>query len=882
MQQEDKLVIVGTQAKIEKFDEFKSSYFKDQYQQAFQAVQDIIDQNTIGSREKSYAKKQNIIPFIGKRGSGKTSAMISFTGYLNEYTEIKRRPYEFQKNGEKANVEFLCLDSIDGSLLEEGEDIFKLILAQMYGEFFKNDKLRQRSSSWEKGYDYEKSELQQAFDKVYRSACELEKNGKENDDIGESSILNLKNLANSLQLAHDFEKLVERYLVFLNYTKNENTYSMKFHEQNQSFLVITVDDLDLNLDQGYEMLEKLHRYTMVSNVIVMLSVDYSQIEILCEKQFYGMIPKFDSELQRRRNYVRKLSKDFLDKVFPGNYRIYMPMFHNTKDILCVMNTAKFGITMFHNTKDIQVIDSNGNAENPKTFLFKRLYQKLGLRLDIEGTKKHFYEQESLRTFVGFYLMLESMEDITEKDETKQVFHHNYKVLMADTLNRMADERLDSDYMQLFAKLTENDFLHAARNLFTEIVRIAQGNTAQNGRNGADFQSQEQRMITSLGKGIAEVGYSYGEILRIIYCWGRINNESKAFVRCFLAYATLELTKEFYEFDINNAKKKQYFADIMNGAVVGSWADKIMPKTFISSTTYSVGMLQNVDMELVFQFDLPAEAKVDCTKGYLVIENKSDPMYKKIRAYVKTMIVFSMFFEQPSYKAKESERWKFVRASKSENKEKIDNLKEKTENINIIGAKGYANFNIFSFVSNAFLYEENVKPMVKSICDILFGEDETNNETKNSIIQEIDKEFNDWITLSKGFAIPIYDMDVTYNIVKRLRQRDRVKQSVNINDIWNEIVDIYQFIYNKLEKNDQEYANYSSYAERMEYVKIFIECPYIKWILSDAKQNGGEKTRNLVPDINEMFKKTVVNLVHNSTGIKIASEADANVYWGIDD
>lgn len=81
---------------------------------------------------------------------------------------------------------------------------------------------------------------------------------------------------------------------------------------------------------------------------------------------------------------------------------------------------------------------------------------------------------------------------------------------------------------------------------------------------------------------------------------------------------------------------------MNGAVVGSWADKIMPKTFISSTTYSIGMLQNVDMELVFQFDLPAEAKVDCTKGYLIIENKSDPMYKKIMAYVKTMLSFQCF------------------------------------------------------------------------------------------------------------------------------------------------------------------------------------------------------------------------------------------------
>lgn len=862
MQQEDKLVIVGTQAKVEKFDEFESSYFKDQYQQAFQAVQDIINQNTIGSREKSYTKKQNIIPFIGKRGSGKTSAMMSFTGYLSEYTEIKRKPYEFQKNGEKANVEFLCLESIDGSLLEEGEDIFKLILAQMYGEFFKKDKLRQRSGSWEKSYDYEKSELQQAFDRVYRSACELEKNGKEIDDIGESSILNLKNLANSLQLAHDFERLVERYLVFLNYTKNENTYGMKSHEQNQSFLVITVDDLDLNLDQGYEMLEKLHRYTMVSNVIVMLSVDYSQIEILCENQFYGMIPKFDSELQRRRNYVRKLSKDFLDKVFPGNYRIYMPTFHNTKDI--------------------QVIDSDGNTENLKTFLFKRLYQKIGLRLDVEGTKKHFYEQESLRTFVGFYLMLESMEDITEKDETKQVFHHNYKVLMADTLNRMANERLDSDYMQLFAKLTENDFLHAARNLFTEIVRIAQGSTAQNGKNGTDFQSQEQNVIVSLGNVIAEVGYSYGEILRIIYCWGRINNESKAFVRCFLAYATLELTKEFYEFDVDNAKKKRYFADIMNGAVVGSWADKIMPKAAIASSLRAVGMLHNVNLESVFPLELSAGVQIDDTKGYIIIQNETDPVCEQIKRYIKTMLVFAMFFEQPSYKVKESERWKFVKVNKTENEEKLEEVNKKNEKMSNIGAKGYANFNIFSFVSNAFLYEENIKPMVKSMCDILLGEDETNQKIKSSIIQEIDAEFNNWITISKGFALPIYDMDVIYNIVKRLRQRDRIKQSVNINAIWNEIVDSYQFVYDKLKKNDQEYAGYSSQIEKVEYAKMFIECPYIKWILSDVKRVDGEETRYLVSDINEMFKKLIANSVQNSEENVGASEVDANVNWGIDD
>ena len=173
-------------------------------------------------------------------------------------------------------------------------------------------------------------------------------------------------------------------------------------------------------------------------------------------------------------------------------------------------------------------------------------------------------------------------------------------------------------------------------------------------------------------------------------------------------------------------------------------------------------------------------------------------------------------------------------------------------------------------------------MVKSVCDILFDEDETNKKIKNSIIQEIDKEFNDWIAISKGFALPIYDMDVTYNVVKRLRQRDRVKQSVNINNIWHEIVNIYQFVYDKLEKNDQEYASYSSHIEKIEYAKLYIECPYIKWILNDARQKDREKKENLLPDIDEMFKKLVLNSLHNSTGIIIASETDANVNWGIDD
>ena len=857
MQQENKLVIEGTQAKIEEPKKLKMSYFSDQYQQAFQAVQDIIDQNLPDKTGKVCAKKQNIIPFIGKRGSGKTSAMMSFSAYLKKYHDLSEKPYVFKKGKDNIDVKFLCFESIDGSLLEKGEDIFKLILAQMYGEFFQKDKMK-RGYSWEKGYDYEKRELQQLFDKVYRSACELEKNSSELEHFGESSILTLKNLSSSLQLTRDFEDLVRRYLAFLDYAESGSELAEKSRELEKSFLVITVDDLDLNLHQGYEMLEKLHRYTMVGNVIIMMSVDYNQLEVLCEKQFYSMIPKFDSELQKRSEYVKQLSRDFLNKVFPGNFRIYMPTFNNTDAL--------------------EVTDNKNQAQNPKELLFKMLYQKLGLRLDTEGTKRHFYEQESLRTFVSFYLMLNSMENITGK-KSDATFYHNYKMLMADTLNRMVDEKLDSDYMELFRKFTENDALHAARNLYTEVVRFARSENYS-----VELSRNESNMLASLGRRIAASGYSYGEILRIIYCWGRINNEGKAFVRCFLAYSTLELSKDVFQFNRSELKNKRYIADVMNGAVVGSWANQIMPKTFIALKTRSIGMVQNVDMEQVFQIEFNGknEMKPDSEKGYMVVKTKTSDIYKAVKRYVKSIVVFAMFFDQPIYKMEDSQRWHLAMMNETQNEKKLRQVGENSERKLMVQGTGYATFNVFSFISNAFLYEENVKPIIDEACNIILGTDETNRTIRNALINEINKEFTDWLEESKGFAVPIYSVDVTYNMIKRLRQRERARQAVNINQLWSEIIDIYQAMEEKLAKNDEKYEKYTSKSDRVEYAKLFRQCPYVKWIMNDSKKPSTE----LMDGFEEEFKKLISYLLRilkeKDEQKKEELNTDIEENWGYDD
>lgn len=42
--------------------------------------------------------------------------------------------------------------------------------------------------------------------------------------------------------------------------------------------------------------------------------------------------------------------------------------------------------------------------------------------------------------------------------------------MSDTLNRMTDERLDSNHKEIFNKIVKTDLLHSAKTLYAQIVQ----------------------------------------------------------------------------------------------------------------------------------------------------------------------------------------------------------------------------------------------------------------------------------------------------------------------------------------------------------------------------------------------------------------------------
>ena len=123
--------------------DFSNSVFNKVYKRAYALVDKDVQIQLRGSQEVAYkSTPNNIITFVGRRGTGKSSAMQSFMhALLNNTENPEREPREYTIYDNSRNpkpVQFIGIDWIDASLLEKGEDIFEVILAKMLKVFLKD------------------------------------------------------------------------------------------------------------------------------------------------------------------------------------------------------------------------------------------------------------------------------------------------------------------------------------------------------------------------------------------------------------------------------------------------------------------------------------------------------------------------------------------------------------------------------------------------------------------------------------------------------------------------------------------------------------------------------------------------------------------------
>ncbi|WP_338661014.1 hypothetical protein [Paraclostridium sordellii] len=303
--------------KIEDIREFNNSFFKDVYEEATKNLCDIIDNNLDYYLEKDKSKdnskfrymdkeeKNNIIAFAGERGAGKTSAMVSFAGALS--ADIKEG---FEPMSNLTDKKFWVLNSIDPSLFEENESIFQVVIAKLFEEF-------RREIENDSNKINEQSEIIRTFERVYKNFKVISSGDRYNDNISLDDTLEaLSNLAASSSMRENFMKLVKLLL----------EYKFGKDRLKNSYLVLSIDDLDMNINKSSDMAEQIRKYLLIPNVIILMAVKVEQLKDSVEQMFrkeYEIMSKNKIELE---DDPKNMAARYIEKLIPNGRKVYLPNF----------------------------------------------------------------------------------------------------------------------------------------------------------------------------------------------------------------------------------------------------------------------------------------------------------------------------------------------------------------------------------------------------------------------------------------------------------------------------------------------------------------------------------------------------------------------------
>lgn len=285
--------------KIEEYKEFKNSIFSEVYEKAKFLVKDTIDENECNRNDADkFAEGDyicNIIAFVGKRGMGKSSAMLSFAYFLRDNSFFE-------------NQRFYVLPKIDMSMVTCNESLLDIVLAYMWSKYEEIDnELYTKDASMKS--------LKKKFIEVKDSYMRFKKANVKNYEEELYSVRELKSLAKSLHLRNSFSRLVSDFL--------ERVWENKHASMKEKYLVFVIDDLDLVSDNFGEVLEQIKNFLSIPQVIVLTTLDIER-GILnkrheLEKLFSGKYLFDDTEEK-----VLEYATDYMAKVIPFNKRIYMP------------------------------------------------------------------------------------------------------------------------------------------------------------------------------------------------------------------------------------------------------------------------------------------------------------------------------------------------------------------------------------------------------------------------------------------------------------------------------------------------------------------------------------------------------------------------------
>lgn len=393
--------------KLERPENLADSVFHNVYKSSFSALMDIVSANAASQEEMELRKTEsarypcsdsfdadeisNIIAFSGDRGSGKTTAMLSFINILKDKSSVDKalKSLGLQEMAHEPPLYFHVLPVVDPSKFGPHDSLLNMVVGRIFDSV--QTILNTKGFSGSLNSEKIRAVVRDCED-TYR-AIQMRNFGVHM--VGYDEIEKLELLSKMSSLRGNLFKLINSYIAL--YTESVGGKDVK------PMLVIPIDDLDVSIHRGYELAEELRNYFMLPGVLVTMAVKLEQLSDLVEQTF---TEDFKTMLGQKANVLdaqpAEMAVKYIQKLIPNKRRIHLPHF-----------------TM----QDMQTLYILMEKEPKKSaidYFFELIFEKTGIVLIPNQFHSHALLPRNLRALHQTFIYLEKLDSLNPKNEDKAV------------------------------------------------------------------------------------------------------------------------------------------------------------------------------------------------------------------------------------------------------------------------------------------------------------------------------------------------------------------------------------------------------------------------------------------------------------------------------
>lgn len=460
------------------------------------------EDNNHYSKNIKATNRNNVIAFLGERGSGKTSCMLSVVDVLLDKRDAYGEPYR------NFIQEF---DVIDPTFFDSKHNITDIFIGEFYRKYEELAKDYNRLSDLQRN---ELKNLQSEFKAVKKALQYLEMDHSEQplDDIDA-----LSRLSSGVELNRSLSRLVDCYLKFTG----------------RKTLLVVIDDLDLNIEASYRMMEEIRKYLVLPNVIILLGAKLNQLKLGISSSY----TKLRDEDLLDKYEIDEMAIRYLDKFVPIPNRIFMPEPEN------IINTA------------LSVELSDGKRQHFPSVAFavtSLIYQK---------TRYLFYNHDGVASMIiprnlrEIRMLVTSLIKRQNPSSEDSGIHKDNKAFFKNYFRTQWIPTLDGDYQDFARGLMEEtditkinkeaiEFLVSTSQAFSDWLSIATDEAD-------DYSSSSLlrlRLRDITNRANANVNITVGDVMATASTIGEFENNHKVarlvfFIQTFYSMKLYELYDE---------------------------------------------------------------------------------------------------------------------------------------------------------------------------------------------------------------------------------------------------------------------------------------------------------------------------------------------------